>query len=230
MDRDRKVRLLTQALDSVPDGTLLERVVCAAPDMLGVTGIAAMAMSGVDGSGGVVAASGEMTLELSTLAFDLGEGPCRDAFGGDREVLVDDLARDGVGRWPAFAEAALGMGVAAVHVLPSRLGAIRVGGLLLHRDTPGPLSPQQLLDGRVLAELCSTLMLDHAAGIDSDGLVATGWPNRAVVHQATGMVATQLKIPLNTALARLRSHAFAEERLLDDVARDVVERRLRLEL
>jgi hypothetical protein len=41
------------------------------------------------------------------------------------------------------------------------------------------------------------------------------------------MVVAQLGISAADALARLRAHAFAEQRLLSEVARDVVARRLR---
>jgi AmiR/NasT family two-component response regulator len=51
--------------------------------------------------------------------------------------------------------------------------------------------------------------------------------SRAEIHQATGMVLAQLGISARDALARLRAYAFAEQRLLSDVARDVVSRRLR---
>ena len=40
------------------------------------------------------------------------------------------------------------------------------------------------------------------------------------------MVLVQLGISAEEALARLRAHAFVEQRLLIDVARDVVARRL----
>lgn len=42
------------------------------------------------------------------------------------------------------------------------------------------------------------------------------------IHQATGMVLAQLGISAENALARLRAHAFAEQRPLVDVARAVV--------
>lgn len=229
MDGDRKAELLGEALRRVEQGTVLERVVGAAAPMLGVTGIAAALMADGEG-GGVVAASSDVSRSLVELAFGLGEGPNRDALSGDIEVLVDDLARDGAGRWPAFSVAAHELGVAAVYAFPSRLGAMRIGGLLAHRDRVGSLGNAELIDARVFAELCSTLMIDHQAGLDSDAVVATGWPNRAVIHQATGMLSAQLHMPLSACLARLRAYAWTEGKLLEDVARDVVERRLQLEL
>jgi ABC-type transporter Mla MlaB component len=47
------------------------------------------------------------------------------------------------------------------------------------------------------------------------------------VHQATGVVMTQLGLPATDALARLRAHSFAHHRPLLDIARDVIEGRLR---
>lgn len=228
MEGDRQVQLLGEALRRIPDGTLLERVVGAAAPMLRVSGVAAALMSDDDG-GGVVAASNDASRDLLELTFDLGEGPSRDAFQGDVEVLVDDLAQDGTGRWPAFAAAADAMGVAAVYAFPARLGAIRIGGLLVHDDRPRSMDDARLTDARVFAEMCSTLMVDGRYDLDSDAVVVTGWPTRAVVHQATGMLSVQLGSSLPAALARLRAYAWTDGRLLEDVARDVVERRLRLD-
>jgi len=50
---------------------------------------------------------------------------------------------------------------------------------------------------------------------------------RAEVHQAAGMISVQLGVAVEEALVRLRAHAYVQERRLVDVARDVVERRLR---
>jgi hypothetical protein len=50
--------------------------------------------------------------------------------------------------------------------------------------------------------------------------------DRAEVHQATGMVLTQLGVSAQDAFVRLRAHAFATCRPLAEVARDVVAGRL----
>ena len=52
---------------------------------------------------------------------------------------------------------------------------------------------------------------------------------RAQVHQASGMVSKQLEITITDALVRLRAHAYARGRPINDVARDVVRRQLRIE-
>ena len=50
-----------------------------------------------------------------------------------------------------------------------------------------------------------------------------------VVHQAAGIVSAQLDVSVAEALIRLRAHAFANDRLLTDVAQDVVAHRLRFQ-
>ena len=54
--------------------------------------------------------------------------------------------------------------------------------------------------------------------------------HRAEVYQAQGMVMVDLGVTLAEAMARLRGHAYAENRYLSDVARDVVAGKLTLDL
>ena len=50
--------------------------------------------------------------------------------------------------------------------------------------------------------------------------------HRAEVYQAQGMIMVQLGVSLTEALIRMRAHAYAEQRPLVDVARDVINRTL----
>ncbi len=60
----------------------------------------------------------------------------------------------------------------------------------------------------------------------SDGVAGADF--HFVVHNAAGMVSVQEQISVTEALIRLRAFAFSQDRLLADVAGDVVARRLRL--
>ncbi len=53
--------------------------------------------------------------------------------------------------------------------------------------------------------------------------------SRAEVSQATGMLVAQLGVEPAEALVRLRAHAYATGRSSTDVARDILDRRLKLE-
>ncbi|WP_425242040.1 ANTAR domain-containing protein [Trebonia sp.] len=49
------------------------------------------------------------------------------------------------------------------------------------------------------------------------------------MHNAAGILSAQRGISVTEALIRLRAHAFSSDRLLADVAQDVIARTLRLE-
>ena len=92
---------------------------------------------------------------------------------------------------------------------------------------PGGLSDAQRGDALAAADTAAVLMLALRTDPGGDGWLDPAVSNRAEIHQATGMVLAQLGISAQEALARMRAHAFAEQRLLADVAEDVVARRLR---
>jgi hypothetical protein len=64
-------------------------------------------------------------------------------------------------------------------------------------------------------------------GADPHGWLPGSPLDHTEVYQATGMIMAQLDVPAETALSRLRAHAFVHDRTIDDIARDVVARRLR---
>jgi hypothetical protein len=119
-----------------------------------------------------------------------------------------------------------------VFALPLQIGAIQLGVLDLYRFRPGGLGPRELADALAFADAVGMLLLDGAAGVPPD-TAELAWhyedssSRNAVVHQATGMILVQLGTSADAAFARLRAYAFAHSRRLSDVAREVVERRLR---
>ncbi|WP_219463901.1 GAF and ANTAR domain-containing protein [Nonomuraea rhizosphaerae] len=205
--------------------------------------VSGAAVRPVDGSGEVAAhAAGRLAERLGALGLAPAEGPCPDAWELGCPVLVPELGTTRVMmRWPRYGPAALGEGARAVFAFPLRSGAISAGVLSLCRTTPGPLSDAQLTDALLVADLTIELVLCRpahrlprsqtgpltgpSAGTWSrGGLGAAG----AEVHQAIGMVCVQRDVGPGQALAALREHALTRLRPLEEVARDVVGRRLRL--
>jgi hypothetical protein len=167
---------------------------------------------------------------IEDLQFTLGEGPSVDAHHLQFPVLEPDLAVPATARWLAFAGPSIEAGVRAVFGFPVRVGAVRLGALNLYRDRPGPLTDDQHADSLVMADIAARAILVLQAKAPPGTLAAeleTGASFHFVVHQATGMVAAQLRVSVGQALIRLRAHAFGNNRPLVDVARDVVDRRLR---
>jgi hypothetical protein len=69
---------------------------------------------------------------------------------------------------------------------------------------------------------------DEALGAGPGGQPPDLARHRAEIDQATGMVSAQLDVAIAEAFVRLRAYAYAQDRRLSDVARDIVARRLRL--
>jgi hypothetical protein len=166
---------------------------------------------------------------LEELQFSLNEGACMEAALTGSPVLVPDLRHDTeTARWPLFAAAVMERTAAgALFALPLQWGTVSVGVLDLYRVAPGGLSAGQHRDVLGAVEIATLMMLGLRTDPDRSG----GWldpavGHRAEIHQATGMVLAQLGIPATDALARLRGYAFAHQRLLIDVAHDVIERTL----
>ena len=205
--------------------------------------MACMEAVGASGAGLVLASSmgslepvyvtGSHAGEVEELQATVGEGPGIDALESCRPILVGDLAAPMSNRrWPMFAPDVSGLGVRAMYSLPLALGAIRVGVLDLYHDTAGHLDQEQLMDALIYADTALLLVLDAECGIvtpaEGDGPNGLGpvlW--HAEVHQAAGMISVQLGVPVLNALVRLRAYAYGHSMPLTDVARAVVERRLR---
>ena len=198
----------------------------AAASALGVDGISVGVGIGPEG---VVLAWGreKIAVALEDAQFTLGQGPGHDAVTAGTPVLEPDLALLGAaGRYPAFTPAATNLRVRAVFAFPLRIGAISVGVLTAHRTVPGPLTTAQLADALALADAVTVLLLHQDPPRPGSTQSST---HRAQVHQATGMISVQLGVSLAEALVRLRARAYADDRLINDVADDIVARRTRFD-
>jgi GAF domain-containing protein len=228
---DRLLRILAQLSsgeDTLPAGPRLCEV-CA--DVAAMSGAGIMLMSG-DVPDGSVCTTNEVSALIEELQYTLGEGPCVDAHNSDRPVLEPDLADPSTPRWLAFTPPAVGAGARAVFGFPLQVGAVRLGALNLYRDRPGPLDSNQYADALVLADVAAQAVLLMQIQAPPGALAAeleSGANFRFAVHQASGMVAVQLGISVREALVRLRAYAFGNDRLLAEVAEEVVGRRLRFD-
>jgi hypothetical protein len=203
-------------------------------------GIDAAAISLVfDGTAsGTLGSSGAPARQYDELQFILGEGPCLDSVTRRAPVLIIDLADAKDARWPIYGPAMLDLHVRGVFAMPIVVAGEYVGALDLFRIQPGLLSGDEFSGAVVAAELASVPLLDildgdlHAAVADPD---SNAWAelhtlSRAEVSQATGMLLAQLEVEPAEALVRLRAHAYSTGRSATDVARDILDRRLRLDV
>jgi hypothetical protein len=230
MAGERLHRILAELSAGGGDAWSSARLCGVCPGIVGVNGAGVMLMSG-DIPSGSLCTSNDVSHLIEELQYTLGEGPCVDAYHQDRVVAEPDLADPVTRRWFAFTPPALQAGVRAVFGFPLRVGAVRLGALNLYRDRSGPLSDDQHADALVLADVVARWVLDAQAGAPADEVAAgleIGADFHFVVHNAAGMVSVQLGVSVTEAIIRLRAYAFSNDRLLADVAEDVVARRLRL--
>lgn len=221
------VAMLVGGDDASPEAAL-QRTCEVVPGLCGVSGMAVSLLFD-NGPGLVMCASDPLARSLEGLQSSLGEGPGLHARANGLAVLEGDLETST--RWTQYSEAAVRAGVGAVFGFGLQIGALRMGALTLYRHLRGELSASALRDAVLMSEIVTSLVL--AINADGDGWgpkdlddLDAGW---LVIHQATGMVSAQIEVGVETALARLRAHAYATDRSLADVAGDIVGRRLRLE-
>ncbi len=190
------------------------------------------------GSSGTLGSSDASARAYDELQFTLGEGPCLDAASRRIPILVVDLADAQEVRWPAYRPAMLSHQIRGVYAIPVVVAGEFVGALDLFRAHPGPLLGDDLVGAVAAAELAGIPLLDlldadlQAAAADphSDAWAELNTLSRAEVSQATGMLVAQLEIEPAEALVRLRAHAYATGRTATDVARDILDRRIQLDV
>ena len=228
---DRLDRILGTLASGGTQAWSSDRLCAVWPPIVGVNGAGVMLMSG-DIPRGSLCATDAVSQLIEELQYTLGEGPCVDAYRQDQVVAEPDLAEPMTRRWHAFTPPALEAGVRAIFGFPLHVGTVRLGALNLYRDRPSPLTTDQHADALVMADITARWVLEAQAGAPSDTVAAElelGADFHFAVHNAAGMVSVQLGVSVAEALIRLRAYAFSNDRLLTDVAQDVIVRKVRLE-
>ena len=186
---------------------------------------------------GTLGSSGARARIYDELQFTLGEGPCLDSVLQRIPILIVDLGDPEEARWPAYRPAMLAHEIRGVYAIPVVVAGEFVGALDLFRARPGPLLAADLAGAVAAAELAAIPVLDL---LDGDLQAAVTDPNsnawaelnkltRAELSQAIGMLVAQLEVEPALALILLRGHAYASGRSVTDIARDILDRRLKLE-
>lgn len=160
--------------------------------------------------------------DLENLQDVIGEGPSHEAFDSGRPVVV---RVDAVtpGPYAVFADMAEDLsGAVTIWALPMRPTGTTIGVLTLYRRSGG--LRRTLTEAQLVADAIRAALLEDAQSEVPSSLAA--WSDRAVVHQATGMVVAQLGVPPVDALALLRAHAYTFSTTLKAVAWAVVSRHL----
>lgn len=197
-------------------------------ERLAVTG-ASISILGTGGAHLTVCSSDSVATRLDELHLGLGEGPRWQVTRTGRTASSADVSLDADTLWPVFGAAATLLGARAVFACPIIVGRVVIGVVDMYRLTPGLLSSDAAAQARSLTRSVAAPAAMKALGAANrhDSVEAPRAPAlRREVHQATGMVFVQMNVRMNEAFALLRAHAFASDRSVEDVARDVIDGRI----
>src|ERR1700759_2160307 len=172
------------------------------------------------GSLRVIASSSEQARLVELFQLQHKEGPCLECYRTGQPVSEPDLAA-ATRRWPSFAPAAIGSGVAAVQALPMRLRDEVVGAMNLFRHTPGGLTETGLRVGQALADV-ATIGLLQERNLRHQEVVAEqlqgALNSRVMIEQAKGVLAERLGLDMGQAFEQLRGQARVQNRRLAELA------------
>jgi len=182
-----------------------------------------------------VCATDPVAGDLDELQFTVGEGPCLEACVSGAMVVATDLhaAR---ARWPMFISGLqeyterTGVRIRTMLGLPLRVrtespgGEFLFGALNLHYSLPVSVDQALIERASAAADAAALAVLGVLPG--GRELGADWWTHegdlRRSVHQATGLIAEQLGLPPEDALARLRMSAFAHGQTSRERAEEIL--------
>lgn len=148
--------------------------------------------------------------------YQTAEGPCLSSMDEHRTIVVDDLHDDG--RWPAFADEAVALGVRSMCSIRLFLERDTMGALNFYASSPHAFDQRDVLLGEVFAS--------HAAVALRSAITETGLEaalrNRDVIGQAKGVIMNRETVTADEAFARLRTLSQRQNRPVRDIAEDVV--------
>jgi GAF domain-containing protein len=133
---------------------------------------------------------------------------------------------------PIFAPRASEAGFQAMCAVPMRAHTDTICALNLFRGTDELFSDPELEIARAMAQVATIALIQERA-IRERSLLAeqlqTALRSRVVIEQAKGMLAEHLSVTVDQAFQLLNKYARDHNRRLTDVARNVVDRKLRHE-
>jgi len=218
IDRDRQQQLLDRFDGNGDDIT--DTLCCDVADLLGVDDVT-LALIGDSNRRLTLCASSANALSLDNWQFTLDEGPCLEAAAGGQTVSGPTSPSEET-PWPLLAARAFELGYHTIAGTPMAVSG-RVFGVMNLLMSAGDFGDHTLDDAERVASYLAGPIVGQLAE-QAPGLIDLS--HHASVHQATGIIAAQMGIGVDDALAVLRAHAWTEGRLLVHIADEVVSHQL----
>jgi len=227
-DQNALTRTLVELADTLVDDfdviDLLSLLVDRCVEVLDIAAAGLMLVA-PEGDLRLAASSSETMRVLELFELQSQEGPCLDCHRSGEPVVNQDLTTVN-GRWPLFAPVAIEAGFRSVHAIPMRLRGMVIGALNLFAAAVGPLADDDVQAGQALADMATISILQNRATIEAQTLNAQlnhALTSRIVIEQAKGVLAERAGVDMAHAFTRLRHHARSNNRILKDVAQDLLD-------
>ena len=180
-----------------------------------------------DGTLRVLASSSERMRLIELFEVQSDDGPCRDAWHTATRVEEHDLAT--ATRWPQFTPVAIEAGFRSVYAFPMRLRRTCIGALNLFAGRTDAFVEDEMGLAQAMTDVACIGILHERLTREKSALndqLQTALNSRVTLEQAKGMIAAQAQIDVDAAFALLRGYTRRHNRLLSEVAIDIVQRRI----
>jgi hypothetical protein len=191
---------------------------------LGVSG-ASISVVSFRGRQSAVSSTDPIAARAEAIQFAMGEGPHWEVLSTRAPALCPDIDAEGETRWPFFIEKARGLGIRACFAFPMLMGSALVGVVDLYSTTVRPVDQGFIVRASHLARRAASPSVQramHSAAHHASEESLRAPALRREIHQATGIVLSQLDVSATGAFARLQGHAFATGRPIEEIAHEVV--------
>jgi GAF domain-containing protein len=177
------------------------------------------------------ACSNEQMRLVELFELQVEEGPCFDAYRTQAPVICDSL-EEAARRWPKFTRNAKAGGFAAFSAVPMRLRDSVVGALNLFSSHARALRDEDIKVVQAMADIATIGILQERSIRDAHAFstqLEVALESRVVIEQAKGIVAERNHISVDEGFDQIRRFARANNRLLSETARHLIEGSLPVE-
>lgn len=234
VDHAALARAMSDYASALVDGggdvvEILERLAACAVTVLDLAG-AGVALRNDDGALESVVATDGRARRMEHAQVAEADGPCFHAFRSGEVIAVEDLEADS--RWPAHHDTARAVGYRGVVGVPMPVGEAPIGALNLYDSDPRAWTAEELDAATLLANMAAGYVAMSRSLADSQVLTEQlqhALDSRVLIEQAKGMLSARHGVDVDEAFERIRAHARTNRRRVAEVARYLVEGRLRLD-
>lgn len=172
----------------------------------------------------VLASSSERLRLLELFELQNEEGPCYECYRTAQPIINRSLSPDDC-RWPRFAAEARTHGYVMAHALPMRLRGTAIGAVNVLQDHGRPIADLETSLAQTMADVATIGLLQeraiqHASAMA--GQLEGALNTRIVIEQAKGVLSVRVDADMDHVFALMRRFARNHNRLLADVAGDVI--------